>query len=270
MPQLPRLVIAPEQITGDQVTLTPPQWHYLKQVLRLKGGESFISLISPGQQWLTQLGPKVHSARFLQALAAPREWSIPVTLIAAPPKGNYFDEVVRMATELGVAQIIPVQTQRTVLKPSAQRLDRWRRIAQEATEQSHGQGVPEITEVIPLADVIHPQISVNTLGQYRYLCSLNPQAPLLWNQLLGIAPEILSLTASTLDQVRITVMIGPEGGWTPSEEHSCITAGFHAVSLGRRVLRAATAPIVALSLVAAVCYEVSALSVSAYCPAPSA
>jgi 16S rRNA (uracil1498-N3)-methyltransferase len=168
--------------------------------------------------------------------------------MAALPKGNGFDEVVRQAAELGVASIVPVTSDRTLLKPSSQKVDRWKRIAAEAAEQSERQIVPTILEPVSF------DIAVKDCGQkYRFICVARGENRHLWDCLVSLAAHHSPLIREEQDREELSIVIatGPEGGWTDGEVERAIELRFEAVSLGSRILRAVTAPIVALSLVGA-------------------
>ena len=239
MAQLQRLAIASSQFQQEQIFLTQDQQHYLGRVLRLREGDRFIAMDGQGKWWLAQLEGNL--ARVLEALLVQTELPISITLIVALPKGNGFDEVVRCTTELGVSIITPVISENTLLNPSPQKLDRWRRIAQEAAEQSERSFVPKILEPVSFSSIVNSQAS---FVKNQYICEARGNYPhlqdCLHNQGLW-----------TNDQGPITIAIGPEGGWTEKEVECAIAAQFQPVSLGRRILRAVTAPIVALSIVAA-------------------
>jgi 16S rRNA (uracil1498-N3)-methyltransferase len=227
-------VITASQIHDQQIALTVEQQHYLHRVLRLKSGDRFIAMDGQGHNWLAALTSD--QAQILEPIHAHSELPISVTLVLALPKGNGFDDVVRQVTELGVTCIAPVISDRTLLHPSANKLERWRRIAQEAAEQSERQIVPEILQPVSWSD----RLKLETCDR-RLICLARGNSPHLLNDLLA-EPTPAS----------ITLAIGCEGGWTDAEIASAIAAGFQPVSLGRRILRAVTAPIVALSLVAGV------------------
>jgi 16S rRNA (uracil1498-N3)-methyltransferase len=214
------------------MTLTLEQQHYLGRVLRLGQGDRFVAMDGVGGSWLAELGHSGQAA-IVEALTVHTELPLAVTLMIALPKGNGFDEVVRQATELGVACIAPVISDRTLLQPSPQKLDRWRRIAQEAAEQSERQLVPTLLDPIPFSTAL-PSSTPNS-----YICVTRQIASPFLDRLL--------LTQSK----SLTVAIGPEGGWTEAEVAQAIAAQFEPVTLGARILRTVTAPIVALSLIAA-------------------
>ncbi|MEA5504130.1 16S rRNA (uracil(1498)-N(3))-methyltransferase [Halotia wernerae UHCC 0503] len=231
MAQLQRIAIAPSQLQQGQIVLTNEQQHYLVRVLRLRVGDRFIAMDGLGKWWLAQL--ETDQAQVLEPLLVETELPISITLMVALPKGNGFDEVVRCCTELGVACIAPVLSDRTLLHPSPQKLERWRRIAAEAAEQSERAFVPTVLEPVTFSSAL-----INSVATHSYICEVRGDYPHLNNVI-------------KCDTSEIVIATGPEGGWTQREIESAIAAGFQPVSLGRRILRAVTAPVVALSLISA-------------------
>jgi len=247
MADLQRLAIAPHQINREKVFLTVEQQHYLGQVLRLELGDKFIVMDGEGKWWLAKVTRDISGKTELTAvleeeISIQNELPIEITLISALPKGNNFDEVVRQSTELGVSHILPVISSRTLLKPSPQKLKRWQKIATEASEQSERQVVPKIRETVEYSVALSLLENQSLSSNYhKYICVARDNYPLLLESLLDN-----QLTES------IVIATGPEGGWTDGEIEAAIATGFQAVSFGKRILRAVTAPLVALSLVAAV------------------
>ena len=238
MTQLQRLVISAVQRQGEQITLTADQQHYLGRVLRLGQGDRFVAMDGAGRSWLAEL-LQSDLAQVVEAVTIQTELPIAVTLMAALPKGNGFDEVVRQATELGVACIAPVISDRTLLQPSPQKLDRWRRIAQEAAEQSERQLVPTLLDPVPFRTALDTETAADS-----YICVTRQAANPFLDRLLDTR------------SLALRVAIGPEGGWTEAELEQAIAANFQPVTLGSRILRSVTAPIVALSLIAAACEQI--------------
>ncbi|MER3478245.1 MAG: 16S rRNA (uracil(1498)-N(3))-methyltransferase [Leptolyngbya sp. ERB_1_2] len=220
MSQLQRLVIAESQVQASIVSLTSEQQHYLQRVLRLKNGDRFIALDGKGQTWIATL--ESNQATLIESLQASSELSASITLMLALPKTG-FDEVVRQVTELGVACIVPVISDRTLLNPSGNKLDRWRRIAQEAAEQSERQIVPTILEPMRF-NLALEQLQADSC----YICAERSSSQHLLNCKFGNC----------------------EGGWTTQEIESAIAKNYQPVTLGRRILRAVTAPIAAAALIA--------------------
>ncbi|HIK42561.1 16S rRNA (uracil(1498)-N(3))-methyltransferase [Thermoleptolyngbya sp. M55_K2018_002] len=242
MSQFQRLTIAPDQISGSYIRLTPEQQHYLRRVLRLQAGDRLLAMDGLGQCWLVAVEPPDQMQILEEQIPiAPTELPRPVVLLIAMPKGQGMDDIVRQATELGAAQIVPILSDRTLLNPSPQKLDRWRRIAQEAAEQSERQFVPTIGDPQPWSDALTVW---NAETCEAYLCEARGDRPHLLQKLLptrGASPSTKP----------VAIAIGPEGGWTNAEIDGAIAAGYRVVSLGRRVLRAITAPAAALAILAA-------------------
>ncbi|MFE4106305.1 16S rRNA (uracil(1498)-N(3))-methyltransferase [Almyronema epifaneia] len=231
-----RLTITSAQLQANHIQLTLEQQHYLRRVLRLQAGDRFLALDGRGQQWLAMLTDSAATAQLLDAVAAESVPLPQVVLAAALPKGSGFDEVVRQATELGVTEIWPLISDRTLLRPSAQKLTRWQRIATEAAEQSERLVVPVVDEPRSFKQLLQ----TTAADQPLYLCSARQQQPHLLTCLLE-RPSAALLVAT-----------GPEGGWTTAEVNEAIAAGYQVVSLGSTVLRAVTAPLAALTLINAV------------------
>lgn len=209
-------------------------------------GDRFIAQNGQGQQWLAALTDQPSSAQIVETMTLARSLT-PLALVAALPKGNGFDQVVRQTTELGVTHIFPVLSQRTLLKPSDSKLLRWRRIAQEAAEQSERLTVPEIFPPVDFQRGLEQLDQLEVTGQeLRYLCVARRAAP-------SAPPHLLAHLQNQLTSASpsVTLAVGPEGGWTPAEIAVAIAHGYVAVSLGPTILRAVTAPITALSLVTA-------------------
>jgi 16S rRNA (uracil1498-N3)-methyltransferase len=229
-----RLAIDPTQKENEKIRLTSQQNHYLSRVLRLKNGDRLIAMDGLGKSWLVEL--QDHAGSILEPIIVETELSVNLTLMIALPKGNGFDDLIRSCTELGVTTFIPVISDRTLLKPSAAKVERWTRIAKEAAEQSERQIIPTILEPQPFKKAI---IEQNNPENQQLICVAR-----------GNYPHLLTY----LQQPRkdVIVVTGPEGGWTEGEIEQAIAANFKPVSLGKTILRAVTAPIMVSSLVNAV------------------
>jgi 16S rRNA (uracil1498-N3)-methyltransferase len=226
--QMQRVVVGDVPLgSGLEFDLPQESAHYLRRVLRLGNGAKFIAMTGQGASWIAQLTED--GAVVLEAVLTQTELSTAVTLAIALPKGSGFDEVVRQVTELGVSCIVPILSERTVLKPSDNRLDRWRKIAQEAAEQSERQVVPTVME------------------------------PIKWMQFLKLERSGIKLlcwerggeTFDSLGSEPVTIAIGPEGGWTPQEVAAATASGYALLSLGPRILRAVTASVAVMAIAAA-------------------
>jgi 16S rRNA (uracil1498-N3)-methyltransferase len=213
-----------------------PQAHYLRSVLRLSDGaelEVFNGVDGAWRASLQAVGKKDAQLQLATAARAPLQPVPDVWLICAPLRQNRLDMLVEKATELGVAKILPVLTQRCSVRQV--NVERLRQISIEAAEQCGRDAIAEIAPLTSWADL---------LGNW------DTARPLLMADETGHgkpATEVLKETPLPL-----AVAIGPEGGWTPEELALANQfASVRKISLGPRILRAETAGIAALSVVLA-------------------
>ncbi|AGY59696.1 RsmE family RNA methyltransferase [Gloeobacter kilaueensis] len=226
----PRLLIEPDQIEGKCAQLTAAQARYLRQVLRLRNGAKVTVANGQGQLWQAVL-----AGEFLQ-LAGPiaaeqTELATIATIACAVPKGDRWDWLLQKATELGVGRIVPLIAARSVVRPDAARHRRWQAIVREAAEQSERLILPVIELPADFAAFV-----ATCQDEVRLVCTAR-----------GGRPSLLRF----LPTPRITLVFGPEGGFEEAEVARARTAGFAECGLGKRILRAETAPLVALSWLAA-------------------
>jgi len=222
--------------TGGRVALTGSAARHLTRVLRLRPGQALTLFNGGGGEYAATIeavhGEKVEVA-VGQAQALERESPLALTLAQGVSRGERMDLVVQKATELGASRIVPLLTERSVVRLSApqaaRKLEHWRAIAIAACEQSGRNRLPKVLSPVPLAEFLRQGASGSRL--------------------------LLSPTGSTRIQdvptpvSSVTVLIGPEGGLTDAEQQAAVEAGFIPVRLGPRVLRTETAAITALALV---------------------
>ena len=232
MRNLYRLVFAESQNTDGVIALTTQQNHYLSRVVRLQQGDRFIAMNGLGKSWLAQL--ETNQAKLLEILNLQTELAVNLTLITALPKGSGYEQVLRCCTELGVSRFVPVFSDRSLLKPSTNKIARWRKIVIEAAEQSEREIVPQILDPLQFPEII---TQLSSTSKSNYICLARGNNPSLWSAISSeLSPEII-------------IAIGAEGGWSDREIIMAQNQGFQAVSLGKSILRAVTAPIVAATVV---------------------
>jgi 16S rRNA (uracil1498-N3)-methyltransferase len=174
-----------------------------------------------------------------------RETVRKVHLIVGVPANDRMDWLVEKATELGVASIQPVMTERSVLRLSGERADKkrthWQAIAVAACEQCGRNQVPVVHAVQTLSAWLKLQTSETSVAEgaeARYLLSLRPETQTL---------EALNSKGKDKNSPEATFLSGPEGGLSAAEEEAALAKGFQPVSLGNRVLRSETAGLAALA-----------------------
>jgi 16S rRNA (uracil1498-N3)-methyltransferase len=227
-----RITITPDQRQHNTLRLTADQWHYLNRVVRLGVGAQF-GVMDGEEQWLAVITAAA-TAQIVSVLPGAEVWVMPLRLVMALPKQG-FDQVVRQATELGASEIVPVISDRTLLRPSPQKLQRWRRIAQESAEQCERLMPPQISDPRPLTD-------------YWSAIASQPRGPQFFCVARRSVPTLLAQLPHHDQAPAWTVITGPEGGWSGAEVEAAIAAGADLVSLGSGILRAVTAPLAALAL----------------------
>lgn len=237
---IPRFHCPPAACTlapGAQVELPEAAAHHAVKVLRMKDGDALILFDGAGGEWqaeLAKVGPGRTARVALKAFVA-RECEPPVavTLVQALPAGDKMDWVVEKGVELGVAAIQPVAAKRSVIRLSAERMERrvahWNQIARAACEQCGRNRVPEVAPVLDL-----PQYLALAKAQNALRLVLAPGAG-------------ATLRALPRPESPVVVMVGPEGGWEEGELQAARAAGFQALELGPRVLRTETAGAAALA-----------------------
>lgn len=231
---LARLFCEPQQFTGETLLLEVAQVHYLKRVLRLSTGDTFIALDGQGGCWKAVF--EGTQARLVEKLASSIEAPFPIALACGIPKGERMDWLVQKAVELGIHDLYPLVTARTVVSPSPHKVQRWGVIAKEAAEQSERSLLPKVHPVQSWADFLSSVSSAIGQDRLRVICLARGARSGLGSILKaqGLKPILL--------------LTGPEGGFAPEEIEQAQQQGFIAAHLGPRILRAETAPLVALSL----------------------
>jgi 16S rRNA (uracil1498-N3)-methyltransferase len=166
---------------------------------------------------------------------APEPERVRIVLYAALVKFDHFEWMIEKTTELGVTEIVPViaiRTERGLDRAAEKRIERWRRIALEASQQSRRAHLPEIVEATPFADV------VGANNAHRYVLDE-----------AGGMPLMQALPEQRRADESVALLVGPEGGWTDAEREQFTAAGWTCVSMGPLILRAETAAMAAVSVV---------------------
>jgi 16S rRNA (uracil1498-N3)-methyltransferase len=177
------------------------------------------------------------------------EPALPLTLVMAIYKFDHMEWAIEKATELGVKAVAPVIARRTekhLAAAAAQRTERWRRIAHEAAQQSRRSDVPLIFDPTPLATRVRAASeAARDDSASAYIVLAEQERTTTLRHALKEA-----MAAAETEMPTLEIAIGPEGGWAPTEEALFDANGWRAASLGPRILRAETAAIAALAVVA--------------------
>jgi 16S rRNA (uracil1498-N3)-methyltransferase len=215
------------------VTFDHDESHHLARVLRLKMGDLVVAVDGSGRDYTVRLErvSAETTGTIIDVRARATESPFPITLVQGVPKGDKLEAIIRAATELGVARVIPVLTARTIVRldavRGAARLGRWQRVAREAAKQCGRARLPEIEIPHPLSSVIGTPPDEGTLR----LC--------LWEEERTPLAEVIA--SLPMAPVAAIVVVGPEGGLVGEEVGAARAAGWHVAGFGPRILRTETA-----------------------------
>ena len=235
-----RFFLSRSSIRGRRGTVVGAELEHLRRVLRLRPGDHLIAFDDTGWEHeavIRALHEEQGELEILRSYQAGRESPLVVTLGVALTKGGKMDYVVEKATELGVQTIAPFVSRYTVPKlddrKAIQRVARWQKIALSAAKQCGRTCLPAILPVCDYRDLI-----TNRASGALKLLFWEKEAEQTLKQVHAKEPRVPS----------VCVVIGPEGGFSVEEAELARAQGYSTVHLGRRVLRAETAVVVALSL----------------------
>lgn len=238
MSRPPRFFISPDQISGPSISISGEDVRHIAVVLRMKPGEKLLLCDGQGTEYTAVILSLERSSIATEILGeAHHDLPSPRIILAQGlPKSDKMDFIVQKATELGVAGIIPLVTERTVLKlrDEEKRISRWQKIAREAAMQSSRLDIPSVEQIRGYADFLRAPLPADTL----FL--------LPWEE--GTEP-IKNVLKRYPHAMSVLVLIGPEGGFSVREAGLAKDKGFHLVSLGRTILRTETAAVAALTMV---------------------
>jgi 16S rRNA (uracil1498-N3)-methyltransferase len=225
-----------DEIHGNRAAITGQNALHLARVLRARIGQEFdiacTDVVRLGR--ITAVGDDRVEFELGAEIAAPAQKDI--ALMLAVFKFDRMEWAIEKCTELGVSRIVPVIAQRTdshLASASSKRVERWRRIAHEAAQQSRRTSIPTVIDPADLRNGIPHASGVRIL-----LAETEEQ--LSFAEVVNASPNGQSLTLA----------IGPEGGWTVNELQMFSAAGWTAASLGNTILRAETAAIAAMAIAA--------------------
>jgi 16S rRNA (uracil1498-N3)-methyltransferase len=246
--------VTPEKGHPTQAALTGDQALHLARVLRAEHGQIF-DVVAAGflhRAEITAVSPERVDFVLHEELDA--DAALPLELYLAVFKFDHFEWAVEKATELGVAAITPILARRTekhLAQAAIKRVERWRRIAHEASQQSRRTSVPKVADPIPLKLAL-----ANCTATVRILLSETEQERSLSAALTGNQAGVPHSVESHLDERDVNraphaLAIGPEGGWTPEEMSLFTQHQWTHVTLGPRILRAETAAIAGIAIAGA-------------------
>lgn len=228
-----------EQVNGENAYISGSDVNHIVNVLRMKIGEELLISVKGDWDYLCKIEEIENDRVNLKLLESmeQRELPIKLTLLQGIPKSDKLEMIIQKAIELGVSEIIPVKTNRVVVrideKKTQTKVNRWNAIAESAAKQSKRSIIPK---------VLKPQTIDNALEIVKdYGVKLLP-----YENADGIK-KTKDILNSLDSKNNIAVFIGPEGGFEEAEVKKSTDSGFEVITLGKRILRTETAGLALLS-----------------------
>jgi len=240
-----RFFLPRESFSGEIVETTETSLiHYLRDVLRLRPGDTVVFLDNAGWEYETvlhEVEAKRVTGQVQQRQLCSHEPRTKITLYQSMLKGSRFEWALKKATEVGVSAFVPVLSERCIVQDATQmsqhKLERWERIIQAAAEQSRRGRMPPLLPTMLFAAACEQVQRTSTL------------ALIPWEE--GEIPLQQALEEAGREQrpFNVALFVGPEGGFAPAEVDWARDYGLLPVSLGPRILRAETAGVVAAAII---------------------
>ncbi len=233
---MPRIILSDPQINQNLITIRDEKAAYISVVMRCLPGDLLDISDGCGNSYRARIlrsDRKAVDAEILEKRACNTESFLNIRLFQGLLKGEKMDLVIQKTVELGVKEIIPVITERSQVRET-RKLLRWQKIAEEASRQSGRSVIP----------VIHGATTFDRI--FTAVSKPGRKGIVFWEKGGEQLHHVFETMKDTLD---IDILTGPEGGLSGNEVNSAVDNGFVAATLGKRILRAETAAISAVSLV---------------------
>lgn len=235
-----RFFVPRASVKGNTISVSGDEAHHIVDVMRLKVSDSVVTFDGTGKEYVGVItkADKRSLTIEVKIVRESRQRSGPdVTVIQAIPKRDRIEYFIEKATELGVNGIIPVTTARTIPdwsdEKKASHVERWRKLAREASKQCGRLDVPGISKIAEFQDLLAGM----TKEGLRLIAALDDKA-------IPLKTALLNFNGGP-----IIIAIGPEGDFTPEEVKIAVDSGFLTVNLGPRVLKSDTAGLFVLSVI---------------------
>jgi 16S rRNA (uracil1498-N3)-methyltransferase len=226
-------------------SLKGEQAAHLIRVLRAQTGME-CDMVAGDRVWRAVIsGISGDAVQFTLLSEVEAEQALPVTLLLSVFKFDRMEWIIEKATELGAERLIPMIARRSekhLVQAAPARVERWRRVAREAAKQSRRSDVPAVEDVVSLKSAMHIRAAHPGLN---LLLAEQERSNTLYAAMQAAVNQL------GMERPAVNLAVGPEGGWTAEEEALFAAEGWQPVSLGPRILRAETAGICAMAVVAA-------------------
>ncbi|MDC3413338.1 16S rRNA (uracil(1498)-N(3))-methyltransferase [Aquibacillus sp. 3ASR75-11] len=240
-----RYFVSEENLLSDKIVIKGEDVHHIVKVMRMNEGDKIICNVLDGRAAVCQIQSVSDASVVTTVLTWETNYTqlpINVTIAQGLPKGDKLELVLQKGTELGAHEFLPFQAQRSIVKWDSKKMkkkmERYRKIVKEASEQSHRNNVPSILSVASFTELLTYSSKFN-----HKIVAFEEEAR---------SPHYRKLSEA-INQMKpnesILACVGPEGGFSDEEIQSLKKHGFHTVRLGPRILRTETAPLYLLACI---------------------
>lgn len=237
-----RFFVDESQIGEDAVIITGSDVNHIKNVLRMKPGETVLVSNGNDREYkcvLAEITDEKVIAKIEDIYGPARELPVKVTLFQALPKGDKMETVIQKMVELGVYEIVPVSTKRCIVKlddkKAAAKTKRWNAISESAAKQSKRGIIPKVSEPVTYRQALEQASKMDMIFiPYEEATDMEYTRKML---------------AKIQPNMSVGVFIGPEGGFAPEEVEEAVDKGAHSITLGKRILRTETAGMALMAVV---------------------
>ena len=246
---MPKFFVAENQINNNKITIIGNDVSHIKNVLRQKSGDKItICDISKEQDYLCEIDKieeKSIDCNIIEKLENNTESNVKVTIFQGLPKADKMELVIQKSVELGVYDITPLQMKRCVVKlnekDKLKKIQRWQKISEVAAKQCGRNIIPKINNIVNVKEVC------NLCNEYDIVLIAYEN-----EKENTLKKELKNLKKLDKEEIKVAVIIGPEGGIAPEEIEMFEENGAKIITLGNRILRTET---VALSVLSIIMYE---------------
>ena len=237
-----KFFIEESQIENDKINITGEDVKHISSVLRMQKGEQIlIGSKETLETYLTeikQIEKEKVVAKIIEKLDTQTESNVEIDLYQGLPKADKMELIIQKTTEIGISKVIPVDMVRCIVKldekDAKKKIERWQKVAEGAAKQSKRSKIPEIKNKIKIKDL------ENIISQYdAFIVAYEEENEITLKQELKKLKE--------QEKYKIGILVGPEGGITKEEIEKLTSYNAKVVTLGKRILRTETAPIVLTS-----------------------
>ena len=246
---MPKFFVAGNQINNNKIKIIGDDVNHIKNVLRQKSGDKItICDISKEQDYLCEIDKieeKSIDCNIIEKLENNTESNVKVTIFQGLPKADKMELVIQKSVELGVYDITPLQMKRCVVKlnekDKLKKIQRWQKISEVAAKQCGRNIIPKINNIVNVKEVC------NLCNEYDIVLIAYEN-----EKENTLKKELKNLKKLDKEEIKVAVIIGPEGGIAPEEIEMFEENGAKIITLGNRILRTET---VALSVLSIIMYE---------------